>query len=61
MSYEKFIDSPASNKCITIEDLRAIPEHAHCSDEELQDMVNTIKEFALLLYRLYEKENSARE
>lgn len=49
MSDEKPITDTRQENNVTVDELRSIPRFANFSDEELQDVAESIKEFALLL------------
>ena len=61
MLKEKLISDSDGKKDITIEDIRSVPGLENYSDEQLQENVDSIKELALILYRLAEKGGLFRE
>jgi hypothetical protein len=40
---------------LTIEELRAIPIFSQCSEEQLSEMIDTIKRFTVIMYDYYHK------
>lgn len=55
MSTQKGIDRNRQHD-ITIDEVKACSMFAHLSDEEAQEVVDTVKRFVLIVYNFYQKE-----
>jgi len=55
VSTQKGIDRNRQHD-ITIDEVKACSMFAHLSDEEAQEVVDTVKRFVLIVYNFYQKE-----
>jgi hypothetical protein len=56
---DKILSRPQSfsiTEGLTIEDVKAVPKFASCSDEEAQEIINSLKELARISYYIFENQ-----
>jgi len=52
-------NNPESKSMLSIEELRTLmPDNARYNDDDLQQYAETLKEFSLILYKLWQTEES---
>lgn len=47
----------ARNHDLTIEEIKACPLFAHFTDQQAQEVIETLKQFTKIAYDLYKKDN----
>jgi len=46
---------------LTIEEVRSVPSFAQFSDEQIQEVIDAIKQLSLIAFNIYKHQDSARQ